>query len=232
MSQMESVTVDGSPMDVYVGIPSGSGPHPAVIVAHHRGGIDDFTKDRVDKLAAAGFAAAAPDLFHRTPKDADSDTKMANRKDPEIKADVNATVELLKGKGEVDGGKIAIMGHCMGGRVAFLGASTNPAITASIIYYSGNMFTPLGVEGPSPFDELKGLNGPVIGFFGNEDQNPSPDDVKKLSAELDKLGKPHEFHAYDGAGHAFQNFLAPSFRPEAEKDSWEKTLAFLGKQFK
>ena len=49
-----------------------------------------------------------------------------------------------------------------------------------------------------------------------------------LSAELTRLGKAHTFHRYDGAGHAFQNFVRPEqYREAAEKDSWGKTLDFL-----
>jgi carboxymethylenebutenolidase len=57
---------------------------------------------------------------------------------------------------------------------------------------------------------------------------PSPEETATLSAELDRLGKPHEFHTYDGAGHAFFSVDRPAYRPEAAVDGWAKIFAFFG----
>ena len=70
---------------------------------------------------------------------------------------------------------------------------------------------------------------PVIGFFGNDDQNPSSQDVTDISATLDAAGKEHEFHRYDGAGHGFQDFSRPERHHEqASDDAWERVLGFSG----
>lgn len=228
MASIETITSGGEPMDVYVAMPEGTGPFPAVMLAFHRGGIDDFTKDRADRLAGEGFIAAVPDLFHRMPPDTENPLPLLN--DKHIVEDIAATVDYLKGMPECNG-KLAIGGHCMGGRIAFLGAAVNPAFEAAVVYYSGNMFKTWGEGDQTPFELLSGIKGPVIGFFGNEDKNPSPEDVTKIDEELTRLGITHEFHRYDGAGHAFQNFLSDAqYREEAEKDSWSKTLDFLKRE--
>ncbi len=229
MANMEKITSGGVPMDVYVATPEGAGPFPAVVLSFHRGGIDAFTRDRADRLAREGFIAAAPDLFHRMPPETENPLPLLN--DKHIIEDIAATVDHLKGKSECDG-RMAIGGHCMGGRIAFLGAAVNPAFQAAVIYYGGNMFKTWGEGETPPFDLLSGIKGPVIGFFGNDDKNPSPEDVSKIDAELTRLGIDHEFHRYDGAGHAFQNFLSEAqYREAAEKDSWSKTLGFLKRVF-
>ena len=46
---------------------------------------------------------------------------------------------------------------------------------------------------------------PLLGIFGNDDANPTADQVNRTEAVLKKLGKNYEFHRYDGAGHAFFN---------------------------
>lgn len=225
MASMEKITSGGVPMDVYVAMPEGSGPFPAVVLAFHRGGIDEFTKDRADRLAREGFISVAPDLFHRMPPDTENPLPLLN--DKHIIEDLAATVNHLNGKSECNG-KMAIGGHCMGGRIAFLGAAVNPAFQAVVIYYCGNMFKTWGEAEKTPFELLSGIKGPVIGFFGNDDKNPAPEDVNKIDAELTRLGIEHDFNRYDGAGHAFQNFLRDDqYREAAEKDSWGKTLAFL-----
>jgi carboxymethylenebutenolidase len=68
----------------------------------------------------------------------------------------------------------------------------------------------------------------VLGLFGEEDTNPSPADVAKISAELTRLGKWHEFHMYKDTGHAFENFLNPDrFRPRAARAAWGELIAFF-----
>lgn len=218
-------------MDIYVGVPDGKGPFPGVVVMFHKNAIDAFTKDRVDRLAAAGYVAAAPNLYHRRPADEDETAKMTSLKDVEILTDVQATVEHFSTMPTVRSDRLAILGHCMGGRMAFLGAAANSSFRAAVIHYCGNMFKPWGDGVPTPFERLSGLKGPVIGFFGNDDKNPSPDDVTKIDRELTRLGVRHEFHRYDGAGHAFQNFVrADVHRPAAADDSWKKALAFLARE--
>ena len=232
MAQMDRVEIEGVPMDICYTMPEGSGPFPAMVVMFHRGGFDDFTKKILDDLADAGYASAAPDLYHWPPV-ADVPSENPFPRDPEITKDVAGTLEWLGKKPEINMDKVGIIGHCMGGRMAFFGGSVNPAFKATVAYYSGNMFVPWSDDGPAPFDLLGDLNGPVAGFFGNDDKNPSPEDVDKIGAELTRLGVEHTFHRYDGAGHAFQNFLgAERYREEATKDSWPKGVAFLDKTLK
>ena len=46
---------------------------------------------------------------------------------------------------------------------------------------------------------------------------------------LTELGKPHEFHSYEGAGHAFFSVNRPAYRPEAATDGWQKIWDFYGR---
>ena len=73
----------------------------------------------------------------------------------------------------------------------------------------------------------------VIGFFGNDDSNPSPEEVEDYSAALSEAGITHEFHQYDGAGHAFQNFPVPErYNEAASEDAWGKVIEFLYEEMK
>ncbi len=245
-SRWDTVQVDGNPMRVYSAVPDAPGPHPGVVVIQHASGVDVFTQTMVDRLTHEGYAAAAPDLYHRQDDNilkevanlppeqrmAKIRTKMERFRDPEITADVTAAAEYLRGHVDAKAGPIGITGFCMGGRVTYLAAATVPGLAAAAVFYGGTMLKPWG-DGPSPFDLTANIACPLIGFFGGDDTNPSPDDVQKISAELDKHGKSHTFHSYPGAGHAFQNFENPtSYRKEASQDSWEKLLAFFQEHLK
>lgn len=229
-ARWDSLTVDGSKMDVFIDEPHGAGPHPAIVVAHHRAGNDSATTKFVQDLAGHGYVAATPHLHHRRPEGEDTRDSIKNLDDNQIVADLNATVAMLQGMDSVDSGRMAIAGHCMGGRVSFLGAASIEAFKCNAAYYSGNMFKVMGSGDAPPFEKLVNLRGPVIGFFGKDDENPSPDDVARIDAKLTELGIAHEFHSYDGAGHAFQNFTNPAgYRAAATEDSFAKTIAWLGK---
>jgi carboxymethylenebutenolidase len=229
-ARWETLNVGGVDMGVFVDEPAGDGPHPAIVVAHHRAGIDPPTTKFVQDLAGLGYVAAAPHLHHRRPDGEDTRESIKSLDDVQIVADLQATVDLLKSMKSVDASRMAIAGHCMGGRVSFLGAASISDFKCNVAYYSGNMFKALGAGDAPPFEKLGNLRGPVAGFFGNDDGNPSPADVAKISAKLKEHGIVHEFHGYDGAGHAFQNFMSPEgYRARATADSFAKMAAWLAK---
>ena len=231
MGHWETTPVDGQPMRVYVDAPAGRTTAPGIVVIMHGPGLDRFIEDRVEDLARHGYAAAAPDLYHRQPKDnADMMTRIGRLRDPEIAADADAAVGVLRALSSPRVGDLAVLGFCMGGRITYMLAGARPQYwKAAGVFYGGNIMKAWG-DAPPPFDLTEHIACPVIGFFGAEDPNPSTADVHKIDAELTKLGKPHEFHMYDGAGHAFLNFMnAERYREPQAKDAWAKMLAFLGR---
>ena len=221
-------------MRIYSKAPVGTTQAAGVVVIMHGPGLDKFVEDRVDALARHGYAAAAPDLYHRQPDDGtDMMTRIGRLRDTEIIADAEATIAHLRAIKETRVTDLAVLGFCMGGRITYLLAGARPtAWRAAGVFYGGNIMKAWG-DGPSPLDLTKNIAAPMIGFFGLEDTNPSPADVDAIDAELTRHGKVHEFHRYKGAGHAFLNFTnAERYRASQAKDAWEKMLAFLGRHLK
>jgi carboxymethylenebutenolidase len=70
---------------------------------------------------------------------------------------------------------------------------------------------------------------PLLGIFGNDDANPSADQVNRTEATLQRLGKTYEFHRYDGAGHAFFDYNRPAYRQAQAIDAWGKVFKFFAK---
>ncbi len=226
----ESTQVAGKTMQVYLGVPDSPGAHPGVVVAHHGPGLDGPIQDTVHRLVREGYAAAAPDLFHRQPEGGEMMQRIQALRDAEIVADIGATIEVLK-RSVPKLGPLGVTGFCMGGRVAYLAACAIAEFKAVAVFYGGNVMKALG-EGPSPFERSAQLACPMIGFFGAEDTNPSPEDVRKIDAELTRLGKWHEFHSYNDAGHAFHNFTGERYRERAARASWHELLAFFSQYLK
>ena len=229
-SSWETVQVNGSDMKMYLSLPDGNGPFPAVVVSQHGGGVDQFIRDISDRLAGAGYAACAPELYHRITDDmlADGSRPIQHLSDPDIVADIDAAVDFLRSHAAVDGGRIGVTGFCMGGRVTWLAAATNPHFKAAVPYYGGNIMVPWGAAQRTPFELTAGIKCPVLFHFGEIDANPSQDDMAKFDAELTRLGIPHEFHTYPGADHAFMDHTGPRHQQAAADASWPRTLAFFG----
>ncbi|MCW5605972.1 MAG: dienelactone hydrolase family protein [Burkholderiales bacterium] len=226
----ETTKVGDREMRIYMGVPDRPGPHPGIVVAQHAGGVDAQIQDAVHRLHREGYVVAAPELFHRQPEKVEG-SRTALLRDDEIIADINATIAHLKAM-RMTVGPLGITGFCMGGRVTYLMACVQPEFKAAAVFYGGNIFRALG-DGPSPFERSAGIQCPMIGFFGVEDGNPSPDDVRKIDAELTRLGKWHEIHLYNNAGHAFQNFISPErYRERPSRASWHEMLAFFTEYLK
>ena len=208
--RFETLDVDGSSMPVYLA--DGESDRPGVLVCMHAPGVDDFIQDICHRLSDAGFVAAAPDLYHRQQADGLERIRWTPRgirasccRDPEILRDYDVA---------------------MGGRLAYLWAGHRAGLAAAVVFYGGNIMVPWG-DPPTPFDRTEEIDCPLLGLFGNEDENPSPADVDRIEAELERTGKSYEFHRYDGAGHAFLNFMRPSLREEAAADAWARCVAHL-----
>jgi carboxymethylenebutenolidase len=228
----EDVKVGNSNMRVYVSRPENSRPAPAIVVIQGQTGVNDFVKFS-DMVAANGLVAAAPDLYHRDPPDCKDDppTRRMRLRDTTVIQDINCTVNLLKANSSVDPARIGIIGFCMGGRIVYLMASVNPDMKAGVMYYGGDTFSSWG-EGKSPFERTRDIHCPIMGHFGEDDRNPSPADMRKLDAELTKFEKPHEFHSYSNAAHAFANFGSGNYREHAANASWPRTFEFFAKHLK
>lgn len=239
MYEKEVIDVQGSPMETLVWPAEGNTPAPGIVVAQHlpvaHEGLekDPFTLDVGDRLQKAGYAVAIPFIFHWWPPETDIAKKREEWNDDKNMADMQAAFDLLTARGDVDESRIGVMGHCWGGRVTWLAACHNPNYKASVVLYGGRIKIGMGEGCPPPIELASNIRGPMMGIFGNDDQNPSPEDVKDLDAALDRAGVEHVFHCYDGAGHGFQDFVNEErFRKEQTEDSWAKLLAFLDSRLK
>jgi carboxymethylenebutenolidase len=228
-STWQQTESDNNPMPLYVSVPDGAGPFPALVVIQHQTGVDEFMQGMAQRLAGAGYVAAVPNLYHRDGPDCQDDPRARSQRlgDRRVINDIEATVKYLQNHRTVVANRIGIIGFCMGGRVVYLAAAGNPAFKAAVTFYPGNTGRAWGRDIPSPFERTAEINCPIQGHFGDDDKNPSPEDREKLAAELTKHQKTYEFYAYTGAGHAFMDHTKESFRPGAAAEAWPRTVDFL-----
>jgi carboxymethylenebutenolidase len=237
----ETVAFRGHKGDVgeaYYARPLGGGPWPGVVLIHHMPGWDEWIKEATRKLAHHGLATIAPHLYFRegpgSPDDVGARVRAAGGvADEQVLGDVAGGMEFLRAQPYANG-RVGMIGFCSGGRHTYLAACSLDGIDAAVDCWGGNVIVDdpkqLNAKRPvAPIDLTAKLRCPLLGLFGNDDENPNRDQVNRTEAVLKKLGKTYEFHRYDGAGHAFFNAARPAYRPEQALDGWNKVFAFFRK---
>lgn len=229
------------PMAVPTSRPVEGGTRPAIIVVMGSPGVTPDIVGIVDRFAREGYVAAAPDLYHRAGRlrwaPAEKRREMQDEfrangfGDASIDMDVKATIDYLRSDPDV--GVIGIVGFCLGGRVSLQSAIRTGELSAAGIFYGGGMLP--GDDQPEAFSAIREsgtLDVPVIGFFGETDQNPTIEEARYLDAHLTSIGKEHAFYYYEDTGHGFFNEDSPGYRPGPAADAWEKVLAFFDRHLR
>jgi carboxymethylenebutenolidase len=227
---------NGDQGDAYYARPTRPGSFPGIVVIHHMPGWDEWITEVVRKFAHHGFATVAPHLYFRdgrgSPDDVGARVRAAGGvPDEQVLGDVKGTMEFLRAQPNANG-KVGVIGFCSGGRHAYLAACRLAEIDAIVDCWGGNVVVDdkslLNAKRPAaPIELTEQLRCPLLGLFGNEDENPNVDQVNRTEATLKRLGKNYAFHRYDGAGHAFFNTARTAYRAEQAADGWKKVLAFF-----
>jgi carboxymethylenebutenolidase len=188
--------------------PDGWPPGPAVLVVHEWWGLDDHIQDIARRLAEAGFAALAPDLYRgKRAEEPDEAQKLAMELDrPRALSDLRAAAAWLADRGR--------SGFCMGGSLVFELACEEPRLDAA-----------------SPFYGLADIRGRTIrarvaAHFGTADRY-EPDVLQDVRRRLKEQDQENELYLYEGAPHAFMNDTRPSYRARAAALAWDRTLTLF-----
>jgi carboxymethylenebutenolidase len=153
-----------------------------------------------DRLAAAGFTALAPDLYHGELAGHDEMDKAAalmGALPPDRAArDMSGAVDFLLADPGTPGGAVGVVGFCMGGMLALLiAANRGDAVAAAVPFYG----FPSGDSEP----DWSGLRAVVRGHMAEHDDFFGPEAAGALEAKLQGLGKDVTLTVHPGTGHAF-----------------------------
>ena len=229
---------NGDSGEAYYARPTRAGKFPGMVVIHHMPGWDEWITEVVRKFALHGYATIAPHLYFRdgpgSPDDVGARVRAAGGvPDDQVVGDAAGAIAFLRAQPNATG-KVGVIGFCSGGRHAYLVACRLRDLDAIVDCWGGNVIVDdkaqLNAKRPvAPIDLTEHLRCPLLGLFGNDDENPNADQVNRTEAVLKRLNKNYEFHRYDGAGHAFFNTTRTAYRAEQAMDGWKKVFAFLQK---
>ncbi len=229
-STVQVTAADGA-MSAFVARPAAEGKYPGIVVVQEAFGLNAHIKEVASRLAREGYVAVAPDLYYRESNAVvgydnlpDAIRLMSSLSDEKIVKDMSAAITYLQQQPAVRADRIGVTGFCMGGRVTFLTACTNPAVKAAVPFYGG------GISGL--LDRADRISAPLLLFFGENDPFIPLDQVEATKQRLAELKKAAETVVYPGAPHGFFCNERDSYRPDAAKDAWERMLRFFGQHLK
>lgn len=216
---------DGQEIRGYAALPAG-GSGPGIVVVQEWWGLNDQIRGVADRLAACGYATLVPDLYRGkvTVEQAEAHHLMQglNFGDAASQDIAGASAWLAQ-----RGGKVAVMGFCMGGALAVLSLCMNEGLAAGVVWYGAP---------PLDYVDAARIRVPVLGHFATQDTFFPIESIDALEAKLAGAGVRTEFHRYL-AHHAFANetaigpgrIAATQFDPVWSQLAWDRTLTFLGR---
>ena len=238
--KIEDITLnvsDDTQMAAYVARPKDGRPYPGIMVFQEAFGVNSHIRDVTERFARLGYAAIAPDLYHRTAPGFQGDYNELGLALNHLKAmtvegteaDLRATYGWLNQHSEVTTDNISSVGYCMGGRISFL-ANTILPLKVAVSYYGGGI-APTSLPGggslPGLLNRSGDLHGPILFFWGGADGHISTEQHRSVVDALTVAGKKFVDVEFSYADHAFFCDDRPSYNPTAAEQSWAMTLAFL-----
>ena len=212
---------DGFTLGAYEANPAGK-PRGGIVVIQEIFGVNAHIRHVADGYAEDGYRVISPAIFDRAEPniELEYDPKGVARgrgireKIPLDKTllDVAAAIAALR-----SAGKVAIVGYCFGGSLAWFGATRLPGLAATVGYYGG-MIAPHVAERP---------RCPVMLHFGEKDQGIPMSDVEKIKSAVDPAMV--QVFTYP-AGHAFNREGNQAWEPHSAMLARMRTVKFLNEQ--
>jgi carboxymethylenebutenolidase len=205
--------------------PASDGAGLGVVVIQEWWRLVPHIRDVCDRLAAEGFTALAPDLYHGhtvPPGEPDEAVKTAMALDLERAArEMGGAAEYLARHEAVRGNGLGVIGFCVGGGLALFLATVRPDLVKAVVPFYG--IVPRRRE-----PDWSRLEAAVEGHYAEDDEMAGPRVASELEQRLTALGKEVRMFVYPGTRHAFfDDTHAEAYDADAARQAWIRTLEFL-----
>ncbi len=215
----------------YLALPTGEGPHPVVLIAHNWAGQTAQDNAIADRLATAGYAGLALDVYGAGVRgDLHGDNSglmnpwLADRAG--LRRRLLAAVDAAAAHEALDTDRIAVIGYCFGGLCALdVARSADPRVKAAVSFH--------GIYAPPGLGEQPPITAKVLVLHGWDDPMAPPEATVALGHELNAAGADWQIHAYGQTMHAFTFAGAANpeggiqYNADADRRSWASLMAFL-----
>jgi len=225
MAETVEFASNGGTASGYLYLPE-QGSGPGVIVIQEWWGVDSGIKQMAERVAAGGFVALVPDLYHgelAAHDEMDKAAQLMQSLPPDRAArDMSGAIDFLADHDAVTGDGIGVIGFCMGGMLTFLLAANRPdKVKAAVPFYG----FPQGDAEP----DWSGLTASIQGHMAENDDFFGPAAAKALEEKLRGMGKDVSITVHPGTGHAFMgpHDAMGTYDAELSERLWPEVTAFL-----
>ena len=232
----QTVKMGSYEMPVYEARPASGKDTPILIVISEIWGVHEDIRDCTRRFAKAGFCAVAPELFKREggvgqiPNVQDVLKIVLAQKREQTLGDLKAAADWAKTRLNVKASALGVTGWCWGGSTVYQVSATNPDMKGAVAWYGPPARPYPGASGPvTGFDLAKDIKIPLLGLYGETDQNPKPEDARRFGELVKRHNQNVEVVVYPGAGHGFHADYRPSYNATAAADAGKRCNDFLNK---
>jgi len=219
---------------------TGTGPWPGAIVYMDALAIRPTLLAMAQRLADAGYLVLLPDLFYRygpyAPIDAQAifanggfaeiiGPMMATTGKGPAARDTAAFLAWFDGRADFGGGKLGVVGYCMGGGMALTVAGTHPErIGAAASFHGGGLAT----DAPdSPHLLAPRISARVYVAGADHDTGYPPEQQDRLDAALAAAGVDHRCEIYPDARHGWTMTDFPIYDEAAAERHWRELIGLF-----
>jgi carboxymethylenebutenolidase len=194
---------------------------PGVLVLHAWWGLNDTIRAFCDRLAAEGFVAFAPDLYHGKIADTiEGAEALAGALEQDFQqardeaAQAGAYLDERTGR---RAGGIAVVGFSLGAFYALDLSATRPERVRSVVTFYG-----------SGGEDFSASQASYLLHYAEDDPYEPQENMDWVVGKLKAAGRPATVYVYPGAGHwFFEPDRTEAYDEAAAALAWERTLAFL-----
>ncbi len=210
------------------------GKRPGVLVVHEYWGLNDFARQKAEKLAGLGYVALAADIYGQglvttDPKEAGRLAGEFRGNKPLLRARAQAALKVLADNPMTDAKRLGAIGFCFGGttvlELAFSGADLK-----GVVSFHG------GLTSPKP-EELKGIKAAILVLHGADDPHVKPEDITAFQEAMRQGNIDWQMVYFGGAVHAYMNPAANNkaagvaYDAKAARRSWQYMQDFFKELF-
>lgn len=226
MPEIEIQAKDGGSFKAYIALPDVT-PAPAVIMIQEIFGVNQEMRDKCDHMADLGYVGIAPDLFWRI----EPGIELVDHVQEQLERAFHLFAEFDQDKGMLDlsvtldqirahescNGKVACIGYCLGGKMAYRMACET-SIDASVSYYG------VGIE--AMLNHAENIQKPLLMHIAGDDEFVPKDAQEKIIEHM-KDNDFAETYRYAGMDHAFARGNGMHYNKEAAELADGRTKKFL-----
>ena len=217
MSTVKIAAKDGHEFSAYCAKPPDA-PRGALIVIQEFFGVNGHIRRVCDQYAADGYLALSPAIFDRVERDVELGYDEAGmNKGRELRAKLDLSECMIDIQATIDAaasaGKVAALGYCWGGSLAYIASARLTGLECAIGYY--------GAQIAAHVDETPRV--PVMLHYAEKDEYLPQSDIEKVRNAHPSV----VIYQYSGTEHGFNCDDRRFYEPKSAAIARERTLSFL-----